>query len=311
MPTVNYLLATWSGKRRNPSTDYLRAQIAQLSKLVHRLDQITVIRPEGSNDPEYYGGFESGHGDYTEYVLLDRPTNDRAYGQFLFAYQQFPDFDYYVLVEDDYLPNCDDFDRILIEVMEEKGCDYLCGSYGPVPGGKVDVPRHNIGIIKGEALKRIVETTPNYKFHPNGENDGQEQEMFADLCHAAGVKIADYSDRFPVPYYDRYLRYFSEKRGKETLFVPYQLLHCKAFGYHGEEGDENSHFLSTMEFKWDDEIHCTVFDDGVIVGRFRMEQPGGKPVEVLLDNEYKEYQKPIIDRIYYECRGRSVTISRA
>lgn len=276
----------------------------------HNLDQITVIIPEGSNDDDYYRCLYGGNiSDRVE--VLHRPTNDRAYGQFLYAYQQYPDFDYYILVEDDYLPNADNFDSILIEVLEQKKCDYLCGSFGPVPGGTVDVPRHNIGIIKGDALRRIIEKTPAWKFHPNGENDGQEQEMFADLCHAAGVVIADYSDRFPVPYFDRYLRYFSETRGKETLFVPYQLLHHKAFGYHGESGDENSHFLSTMEFKWHDEIHCTVFDDSVIVGRFRMEQFEGKPVEVFLDDNYKEYQNLIIERIYYECRGRSVTISRA
>lgn len=311
MSTVNYLLATWSGKRRNPSKDYLRAQIEQLSKLVHSLYQVTVIRPKGSDDTDYYGDFESGHGDYTEYVLLDRPTNDRAYGQFLFAYQRFPNSDYYIMVEDDYLPNLDNFDQLLIDLLHQKGADYLCGSYGPiVPGGPV-VPRHNIGIITGAALRRILWKNPNPYFHPNGENDGQEQEMFAELCHSAGVTIADYSDRFPVPYYDRYLRYFSDLRGKDTLFVPYQLLHCKAFGYHGESGDENSHFLSTMEFNWPDKYHCNVTDNGVIVGKFRMEQYDGKPVDVLFDGNYPDYIPLMEERIAYECRGRSVTFSRA
>lgn len=310
MSTVNYLLATWSGKRRNPSKDYLRAQIEQLQKLHHSLNQITIIQPAGSDDLDYYHFLEDPMR-VLPIEALHRPTNDRAYGQFLFAYQKYPNFDYYILVEDDYLPNIDGFDSILIGLLHEKKCDYLCGSFGPVPGGTVNVPRHNIGIIKGEALKRIIDTTPNWKFHPNGENDGQEQEMFAELCHSAGVTIADYSDRFPVPYYDRYLRYFSDLRGKDTLFVPYQLLHCKAFGYHGESGDENSHFLSTMEFNWPDKYHCNVTDNGVIVGKFRMEQYDGKPVDVLFDGNYPDYIPLMEERIAYECRGRSVIFSRA
>lgn len=309
MATVNYLLATWSGKRRNPSKDYLRAQIEQLSKLVHHLDQVTVIRPKGSDDPEYYGDFESGHGDYTEYVLLDRPTNDRAYGQFLFAYQQEAKFDYYILVEDDYLPNLDNFDQILIDLLHQKGADYLCGSYGSiVPGGPV-VPRHNIGIITGDGLRRILKKNPHPYFHPNGENDGQEQEMFAKLCTDAGLEIADYSEDYPVPYYDRYLRYFSKKRGKETLFVPYQLLHHKAFGYHGEEGDENSHFLSTMEFFETAEDNILTIHDGTKrPGILRLkETTEGLEVKVEIDHKYPEYERLAKDRIEYMARGRKVT----
>ena len=310
MATINYLLATWSGKRRNPSKDYLRAQIDQLLKIRHNLTQITIIQPLGSDDPEYYKVFDDLDLAMLPIRVLKRPMNDRAYGQFLFAHDNEPGFDYYILVEDDYLPNLDGFDSHLIDLLHEKRADYLCGSYGPVPGGKVDVPRHNIGIMTGLAMNYLIAETPDWKFYPSGTNDGQEQEMFGDMCKAAGLTIADYSDRWPVPYYDRYLRYFSTLRGKETLFVPYQLLHHKAFGYHGESGNEDSHFLSTIEFHWADEIHCLVTDDGNIVGKFRMEQ---KPdhVEVLLDDSYKPYQRLITERIYYECRGRSVTIYRA
>lgn len=306
MVTVNYLLATWSGKRRNPSKDYLKAQIEQLSKIKHNLDQITIIKPLGSDDPDYYD-IKNTTG--KPIVILERPTNDRAYGQFLFAHDNEPGFDYYILVEDDYLPNIDGFDSILIELLNEKQADYLCGSYGPVPGGSVDVPRHNIGIIKGSALNYIIAETPDWKFHPNGENDGQEQEMFADLCHAAGVVIKDYSDRFPVPYYDRYLRYFSEKRGKDTLFVPYQLLHHKAFGYHGEEGDENSHFLSTMEFFETAEDNVLTIHDGTKrPGILRLKETGqGLEVKVEIDHKYPEYERLAKDRIEYMARGRKVT----
>jgi hypothetical protein len=300
MSTVNYLLATWSGKRRNPSKEYLVAQIAQLSLLEHSLNQITVIRPAGSDDPDYYDVDLSGA------VLLDRPHNDRAYGQFIFAFQQYPDFDYYIMVEDDYLPNIDNFDSILIDLLTEKGCDYLCGSYGSiVPGGPI-VPRHNIGIITGPALRQLLKHNPNPYFHPNGENDGQEQEMFGQMCKAAGLVIKDYADDFPVPYYDRYLRYFSEKRGSRTLFVPYQLLHHKAFGYHGEEGDENSHFLSTMEFRNAGCGNVDIVDGQNFIGGFTLQELPTR-VLVTLDVRDESYTQKVVERIQYECRGRQVT----
>lgn len=311
--TSNYIIATWSGKRRNPSNDYLKAQIRQLERLEHSIDQVTIVKPEGSDDPDYYPTDEEivamQERASWQYVHMWRPINDRAYGQFLYAFQLDDDFDYYFLVEDDYLPNIDNFDTRLIELMKEKGCDYLCGSFGPVPGGTVDIPRHNVGVMTGPALKRLMKFNPKPTFYPNGENDGQEQEMFGQMCKNAGLVIKDYSQDYPVPYFDRYLRYFSEKRGERTLFVPYQLLHHKAFGYHGEEGDANSHFLSTMEFKWDDPYRCTVFDGELIVGRFRMEQ--GETVQVLIDATYRDYNHLIKNRIIYECRGRSVTFTYA
>lgn len=302
MSTVNYLLATWSGKRRNPSKDYLKAQIGQLSKLKHNLDQITIIKPLGSDDPDYYNiGRVNTTG--RPVVLIERPTNDRAYGQFLFAYDNEPGFDYYFLVEDDYLPACDNFDTLLIQALEFKKADYLCGSFGPVPGGSVAVPRHNVGVIQGDALRRIAEL--NVRFLPSGEGDGQEQEMFGDACRKAGVKIADYSDLFSVPYYDRYLRYFSPMRNLATPFAPYQLVKKKAFGYHGEEGDEKSHFLSTMEFHEHGEV-VKVTDQGEWKGTFLLTQ-SETSVEVSRFDIAADYVDVVKERILYICRNRSVT----
>lgn len=292
--TSNYLIATWSGKRRNPSNDYLKAQFRQLRKVKHSLTEITVIIPKGSDDPEYYDV-------PIEYAnnWLRRPENDRSYGQFLFACRELPGSDYYFLVEDDYLPVADNFDTLLIDLLNLKGADYLCGSFGPVPGGKVEVPRHNVGVIRGDALRRIAEL--NIKFLPNGEGDGQEQEMFGDACKAADVKIADYSDLFSVPYYDRYLRYFSPMTNLAAPFAPYQLIERKALGYHGEENED--HFLSTMEFETvGDSVN--VKDLGINRGWFKLKETETKVFAALFINA--DYQRLVRERIVYECRGREV-----
>lgn len=312
--TTNYLIATWSGKRRNPSKDYLRAQFRQLQKLKHSLTEITVIIPKGSDDKEYYDIPELRLDDTdvapcrTVNNWLHRPINDRSYGQFLFACRELPGSDFYFLVEDDYLPACDNFDTLLIQALEFKKADYLCGSFGPVPGGKVNVPRHNVGVIRGDALRRIAEL--NIKFFPNGEGDGQEQEMFGNACIQAGVKIADYSDLFSVPYYDRYLRYFSPMKDLAAPFAPYQLIEHKAFGYHGESGDENSHFLSTMEFEHRGHDTYMVTDQGEWKAAFQMSETElSIYVKLQMLPGHEKYRQLIKDRLTYMGRGRQMNFT--
>lgn len=300
--TTNYLIATWSGRRRNPSTDFLKAQFRQLRKLKHRLDEITVIIPKGSDDPDYY----DVPAEYAN-TWLRRPENDRSYGQFLFACRQLPRADFYFLVEDDYLPVCDNFDSTLIGFLNFREVDYLCGSFGPVPGGTVSVPRHNVGVIRGDALRRIAELNP--KFLPNGEGDGQEQEAFGNACKEAGVKIGDWSDTWEVPYFDRYLRYFSERFGGnnsigQPIFSPYQLVEKKALGYHNEENED--HFLSTMEFETVGDI-VNVNDQGTHRGWFKLKQTDSTVFAALFIDA--DYHRLVRERIQYECRGRKVIFS--
>ena len=55
MEKINYVIATWSGKRRVPNQNYLKEHILKLSTLKHNLSQVTIVKPifNGQND-EYY-----------------------------------------------------------------------------------------------------------------------------------------------------------------------------------------------------------------------------------------------------------------
>lgn len=309
---INYVIATWSGKRRNPSTEYLKKHLERLFELKHNLAQITVVRPAGSDNKEFYNIDPK----IREYItLIDRLENDRSYGQFLFAYKTYEDyFTHYIIVEDDYIPNIDHFDQLLLLLMEEKGCDYLCGKYGRFRQSDPLHPQQNQGIVKASAFSKILSDNCNPTFHKNGIEDGQEQSMFAELFTKNGLTIADYSDKYSVPYFDRYLRYFSEAKGFNTLFVPYQCLFHRAFRYEWDLPDSiphpDSHFLSTMEFSlnhFSDKIGFDIVDDGVIKGSAKTYRKNGDLfIEMEIEEEY--YRLLTLERFVYENRSEHVNL---
>lgn len=231
---VNYLIATWAGARYNPSKDYLKIHLKRLFELHHNLDQITVIRPLGSDNDDFY---DVGEEMLSKIVILNRPDNDRSYGQFIYAYEQYRDqFDYYIICEDDYVPNIDNFDQILVGLINKKNVDYLCGKWGTQC--RQDPPRciMNQGIVRSSAFKTMLERC-SPKFPKMGPEDGTEQQLFADYFTNNGLNIADYSDEYSVPYWTKTLTYFTKNRSWDTIFVPYQCL----------SKDTSPHFLSHVQ----------------------------------------------------------------
>lgn len=306
--STNYVIATWSGVRRNPSTEYLKKHLQRLFELKHSLTQITVVRPAGSDNKDFY---DLDAETLSKIVILDRPDNDRSYGQFLYAYKTYGDqFSHYIIAEDDYIPNIDNFDTILLSLLEEKGCDYLCGKYGRFKTSDPLHPQQNQGIVKSSAFKTILENDPDPKFHKNGIEDGQEQSMFAKLFTKNGLTISDYSDRYSIPYFDRYLRYFSEIKSFNTIFVPYQCLFHRAFTYEWDLPDSkpqpDSHFLSEMLFvvKGDG---FDVVDEDVVKGSFKVYREQGQLfIELRIEEEY--YRLLTLERFIYENRSEHVNM---
>ena len=233
---INYLLATWSGSRYTKCNDYLKVHLKRLFELKHSLDQITVIRPLGSDNDDFY---DVGDEILLKIVILNRPDNDRSYGQFVYAYQQYTDkFDYYIIVEDDYIPNIDNFDSILVNLIEKKQCDYLCGKYATQRRNDPLRAIHNQGIVKASAFKHILSKV-DPKFPKMGPEDGTEQIIFSKYFTDNGLTIKDYADEYSVPFWSKTLHYFSKKRGFNTIFVPYQCI----------VDNIDAHFLSSIQYK--------------------------------------------------------------
>lgn len=303
---INYVIATWSGVRRNPSTEYLKKHLQRLFELKHSLAQITVVRPAGSDNAEFYNLDAET---LSKIVILDRPENDRSYGQFIYAYKTYTDqFTDYIIVEDDYIPNIDHFDTLLLLLLKEKECDYLCGKYGRFKTSDPLHPQQNQGIVKASAFEKIIANDPDPFFYKNNINDGQEQSMFAGLFTKNGLTIADYSEEYPIPYFDRYLRYFSEAKGFNTLFVPYQALFHRAFTYEWDLPDSipqpDSHFLSEMLF-YPTQSGFDVVDDNVVKGSFKSYRED-RHLFIDLKIEEEHYQLLTLERFVYENRSEDV-----
>ena len=123
---TNYVIATYNGKcKRNhiaPAPEYvLQAHLYQFVKYDHNLSQITIMKPTSEN---YYKGYYDLD---TIISLIDIPVKivecenyGYSCGQYLKAYELFPDFDQYIFVEDDYCPNMDNFDQILQNIYKTK-----------------------------------------------------------------------------------------------------------------------------------------------------------------------------------------------
>jgi hypothetical protein len=169
---VNYVIAAWAGDRRENRKDlvvsahYIKKQMDALARLKHSLKQITIVIPECSSSqgkskefenyinslPLWWGG--------AKVKTLRRDNVGLCYGSWDAAYQKSREFfDYYIFMEDDYIPTQDYFDRILIQMFEASpNCGYL-GTYidKKPPRGPADKPYLMIpsGISSHAVLSKV------------------------------------------------------------------------------------------------------------------------------------------------------------
>ena len=144
--SINYVIATWSGPRRqgNPDlllspTHYLQQQLLALQSVKHQLQQITIVAPNNPEEPEEFTeflfqvAFPAAAGvtlaeRLPPIKIIRRPNEGQSYGSWVEAYLKYTDeFEYYIFVEDDYKPAHPNFDQILAQMYEtSKNCGYLC-----------------------------------------------------------------------------------------------------------------------------------------------------------------------------------------
>lgn len=211
---INYVIAGWSGARAcgqdpNLGKRYIVRHIEQLNRLKHNLAQVTICNPHNPHN-EQYDKYVNALKELElenkgcKIEILDRPNSMVAYGSWSDAYAKYrQEFDYYILMEDDYLPVKDNFDTILVDLLNEKKAGYLgafLSTTSCVPDG-----RKHMGITNGIASKEALEAVflkfgclmaqyvePNYWLN---------QVNFSLAFMDAGYTIADWSDKFRVPFW--------------------------------------------------------------------------------------------------------------
>ncbi len=126
MKTLNYCIATFEGKipsrtRDSYSEDILDKHLRHLASLDTTIDQITIIVPTCNMEKyENYYRFSEWEGLFPKTSVKILPFDYPelySYGQWIHAYQNFPNFDYYFVIEDDYVANSKDFKEKLFQFL--------------------------------------------------------------------------------------------------------------------------------------------------------------------------------------------------
>lgn len=209
---VNYIIAAWDGDRVSANSysyeNVLRKHLAALDKFKHSFEQITIMRPESPPRNTYY---DIPLRDNIQ--VITHKNENLSYGQWLRALELFhKDFDYHILIEDDYVPATDDFDRKLLDMYQEG--TYLCS----MVGGKPFHCMISNGIISSQAYRSMC--------HANYERYFEQydpQRAFSRLLIEHGVECLDYRHRYKVEFYtqDKIINYSILNEG-EHIFRPIQ-----------------------------------------------------------------------------------------
>lgn len=243
MNKTNYILAAWSGKRAEIEQNggYLQKHIHYLNNVKHNLSQVTIGHPYNPNENQEYTKFikelkklDNG----TPVTYLDQPNIGWSYGHWSRSFEKYrDDFQYYIFIEDDYVPTIDNFDDILIEMYEEAkekdNCGYLCSLFLDksinIYGMHTSEPHAGIsnGISSSDVLQKIWNKF-NVIPHDTEENYRNGQILFSQAFIEVDYSICDYLDKFRSLYYehnDASLRCYS-KTGKQNkdIIVPIQYM---------------------------------------------------------------------------------------
>jgi len=230
MEGINYVIPCWGGRRNSGHDEdyakdrgfYVKAQLQQLTKLKHNLRQITFVSPknppEGKQLYETLKTFPASIRDTKIEVILDHPYPGWSYASFAYVYEKYrTEFEYYIFCEDDYVPVLDNFDEVLVRMMNNQ-TDYLCSMRAIGHEGKAIASISN-GIMKTKSLEKI---RANYGKILHG-NQVEFSYGFVDTK----LKIWDFNDRigshYKTPYWADSMVYFNDW-ASDYLWVPVQML---------------------------------------------------------------------------------------
>jgi len=221
---TNYIIATWNGVRVKKDTFYnylntLRDHLKRLNSLSNNISQVTIMKPESNINNSYYDI------EIDDNIKIIECENEYfSYGQWLKALKLFlTDFDYYILIEDDYVPNTHNFDQKLIELYKEN--TYLCSLVGTHEAKGVKFPFHcriSNGIISSNTIKNIINNVDYNKWFLKY---GDYQISFSRYLFENGIDLVDYTDSYMVDYYAYgKIQDYSNPDciNKEKIFTPIQ-----------------------------------------------------------------------------------------
>lgn len=243
----NYVIATYSGflpNRDEKEQEVLQIHLQNLYDILSHDDrknkdtfQITIVcpTPKTSEYKNYYQRekweekFSSLNNVKLVYLPYIGKNDHHSYDQWLQGYTNFPDFDYYFFIEDDYTVNTEfiNFDIDLVNLYKKFFFDnvgYLCAR-----ACKNEHRYHasvSNGLISGDTLRRFNKDTiieELYNFPVKGSIPWP-QLKFSFLFSDNGIPVKDYTLFYSTPFWDSYYKnikmYGNEKL--PAILIPIQ-----------------------------------------------------------------------------------------
>jgi hypothetical protein len=207
---VNYLMACWFGPRRvdeRAGPHFAVAHLRALQALQHGLAQVTVIVPESPGRDAHLAAlapFARCGG--APVVVLTRENSGMSYGSWSHAYDVYGDqFDYYILMEDDYVPCLDHFDRALLERIDAwPTAGYLCTYYETHnrKGYAHWKPHAAIsnGMMRAATLAAVKRKFGRVPYLDGAGYVTESQIVFSHAVLQAGHRIRDFRRHYSCPY---------------------------------------------------------------------------------------------------------------
>jgi len=224
---VAYLLAAYPGPRLSGDPQdyagdyalYIRYHLAKLEKLEHNCDIILGIN-EPSNCPPGLDEFLKG----LQVECFLKPNTGASYGIWNESFRRYPDYDYYILMEDDYVPVQDNFDKTLVDIAESTTAPYVCTMVGwGCGGGALPHAAISNGIVNGDVVRDVMSKggfpTSPHRVDSFGNSCGQV--TFSQRFLPYG-NFEDFVDRYKAPYWDINNIKMYYDHNKEVLLAPQQ-----------------------------------------------------------------------------------------
>ena len=225
---INYVIATYNGKCKRQHKyplpkDVLKEHLKKVVKISSSISQITIMKATSCN-------FYSDYYDINDIIkqsnipvkIIECENFGYSEGQWLKCYEIYKNnFDYYLFVEDDYCPNMENFDKILINCYKNKFpnnigllCSLVEGSNNYNKNGGYPIHFEGCVYINKETLQKLYQT-PKWNGNPrqyldlidksidNGFNwaktrnsyiGGYYQLTFSHLFTLSDIKHDDYLD---------------------------------------------------------------------------------------------------------------------
>ncbi len=224
----NYVIATYNGKcnrlHKYPSPeDVLKSHLKKILSLKNNLSQITIMKASSTNYyKNYYNINDIVKQSNIPIKIIECENFGYSEGQWLKAYEIYKNqFDYYLFMEDDYCPNMENFDKILIDCYKNKFsknigllCALVEGSSDYKNTGKYPIHFEGCAFLNKETLCKLYQE-PKWKGDPrkyldlidksidNGYNwekirksyiGGYYQLTFSHLFTLSNIEHEDYLD---------------------------------------------------------------------------------------------------------------------